>query len=132
MVILFHSSEVSDHHWFMQYMQGCFISGLLTNQFKKSVLDTKNVKTLKLRVCSSFICCWCIASLKELVEEVILNVGITNSVFESSRSDRGWVISKRCSMKIREGKSCPIFLCDFRSFATILASSREVHATATH
>lgn len=107
-------------------------------------------RMLRLRVCSSFIC-WCrMASLKESMEEVIIDVGTICWVFETfkcSRWNRIWVISKRCSIKICEGKSirwrdwgwalgmehtgcfhepCPIFLCDCKSIAIIRASSREI------
>ena len=67
-------------------------------------------RTLKLSVCNSFMC-WCsIVALKESTEEVILEVGTISWVFvetfvEWSRWNRVWDISKRCSIKIREGKS---------------------------
>ena len=68
-------------------------------------------RTLKLRVCDSFMC-WCsTVALKESTEEVILEVGTRSWVFvvetfvECSCWNRVWDISKRCSMKIREGKS---------------------------
>ena len=76
------------------------------------------------------------------------DVGTTSWVFEfleCNRWNRDCVISKRCSMKIREGKSirievektlggintafhkpCPMFLCDCISIAITLASSREI------
>lgn len=105
-------------------------------------------RTLKLRVCSSVICWCCIASLKDSIEALILDVGTTSWVFEilgCCRWNRVWAILKRCSMKIREGKSihsrilstktgfemllhepCPMFLYDCRSIATNLASSWEI------
>lgn len=111
-------------------------------------------RTLKLRVCNSFTCWCCTVVLKESTEEEILDVRTTSWVFvetfvECSSLNRVWVISKRCSMKIREGKSismkedtehetprwkqiccynkpCPMFLCDCKSIATILALSREI------
>jgi len=86
-------------------------------------------RTLKLRICNSFMCWCCIVSLKESTEEVILDVGTISwlfvETFGCSRWNCVWVISKRCSMKIREGKSCPMFLCDCKSVATILALFRE-------
>lgn len=66
-------------------------------------------RTLKLRVCSSFMCWCCIAVFKESTEVAILDVGTTSWVFDEtfgcSRWNRFWLISNRCSMKIREGKS---------------------------